>query len=68
MNLTKFRVETDADGIALVTWDVPGKSMNLIDAAMMSELESIVDTTTAGAAVKAWSLPRARTIFPAAPT
>ena len=32
MNLTQFRFENDADGIALVTWDVPGKSMNLIDA------------------------------------
>ena len=25
MNLTQFRLETDADGIALVTWDVAGK-------------------------------------------
>ena len=24
MNLTNFRFETDADGIALVTWDMPG--------------------------------------------
>ncbi len=52
MNLTQFRIETDSDGIALVTWDVPGKSMNLIDATMMSELEQVVDTTTADANVK----------------
>ena len=52
MNLTQFRLETDADGIALVTWDVPGKTMNLINAAMMSELEQIVDATTADANVK----------------
>jgi 3-hydroxyacyl-CoA dehydrogenase/enoyl-CoA hydratase/3-hydroxybutyryl-CoA epimerase len=52
MNLTQFRLETDADGIALVTWDVPGKSMNLIDAAMMSELEQIVDATTGDSQVK----------------
>jgi 3-hydroxyacyl-CoA dehydrogenase / enoyl-CoA hydratase / 3-hydroxybutyryl-CoA epimerase len=52
MNLTQFRLETDADGIALVTWDVPGKSMNLINAAMMSELEQIVDATTSDASVK----------------
>ena len=52
MNLTQFRVENDADGIALVTWDVPGKSMNLINSTMMSELESIVDATVADAAVK----------------
>ncbi|MGO9431640.1 3-hydroxyacyl-CoA dehydrogenase NAD-binding domain-containing protein [Rhodoblastus sp.] len=52
MNLTQFRLETDSDGIALVTWDVPGKSMNLINSAMMSELEQIVDATTADANVK----------------
>ncbi len=52
MNLTQFRLETDADGIALVTWDVAGKSMNLIDATMMSELEQVVDATTADADVK----------------
>ncbi len=52
MNLTQFRLETDADGIAVVTWDVAGKSMNLIDATMMSELEQVVDSTTADAGVK----------------
>ena len=30
MNLTNFRFETDADGIALATWDMPGRSMNVI--------------------------------------
>ena len=24
MNLVNFRFETDADGVALVTWDMPG--------------------------------------------
>jgi 3-hydroxyacyl-CoA dehydrogenase/enoyl-CoA hydratase/3-hydroxybutyryl-CoA epimerase len=52
MNLTEFRVETDADGIALVTWDDPGKSMNLIDVATIDELDQIVAATTADAAVK----------------
>jgi 3-hydroxyacyl-CoA dehydrogenase/enoyl-CoA hydratase/3-hydroxybutyryl-CoA epimerase len=52
MQLTQFRLETDADGIALVTWDVPGKSMNLICATMMDELDAIVEATTADAAVK----------------
>ena len=31
MNLTNFRFETDADGIALVTWDMPDRSMNVIN-------------------------------------
>ena len=30
-NGTNFKLDTDADGIALVTWDMPGRSMNVID-------------------------------------
>ena len=29
--MTNFKLDTDADGIALVTWDMPGRSMNVID-------------------------------------
>ena len=29
MTLVNFKLDTDADGIALVTWDMPGRSMNL---------------------------------------
>ena len=47
-----FTTETDADGIALVTWDMPGKSMNVFTADVMDELEAIVDATVADAAVK----------------
>ena len=31
MAFKNFRVETDADGIALGTWDIPGRSMNVLD-------------------------------------
>jgi 3-hydroxyacyl-CoA dehydrogenase/enoyl-CoA hydratase/3-hydroxybutyryl-CoA epimerase len=47
-----FKVETDADGIALVTWDIPGRSMNVLDEATVGELEEIVKQTSADAAVK----------------
>jgi len=47
-----FTVETDADGIALVTWDMPGKSMNVFTMEVMDEIEAIVDATVADAAVK----------------
>src|SRR4029077_17671934 len=43
MNLTNFRFETDADGIALVSWDMPGRSMNVINADVVGELGQIVD-------------------------
>lgn len=43
MNLTHFRFETDAEGIAILTWDSPGKSMNVITAEWMQELNSVID-------------------------
>ena len=49
---TNFTIETDADGIALVTWDMPEKSMNVFTAEVMEELNAIVDATVADAAVK----------------
>ncbi len=52
MTHTHFTLETDADGIALVTWDSPGKSMNVYTAEVMDELDAIIDATTADAAVK----------------
>ncbi|MBB3592582.1 3-hydroxyacyl-CoA dehydrogenase/enoyl-CoA hydratase/3-hydroxybutyryl-CoA epimerase [Rhizobium sp. BK529] len=52
MSYTNFTVETDADGIALVTWDMPGKSMNVFTEDVMSELDAIIDATVADSAVK----------------
>ncbi len=52
MNLNNFRFETDADGIALVTWDMPGRSMNVINPEVMSELGQIVDKISTDAAIK----------------
>ncbi|MFL5126812.1 MAG: 3-hydroxyacyl-CoA dehydrogenase NAD-binding domain-containing protein [Microvirga sp.] len=52
MNLTNFRLETDADGIATATWDMPGRSMNVIDLAVVDELSQIVETVAADAAIK----------------
>ncbi|WP_407178177.1 3-hydroxyacyl-CoA dehydrogenase NAD-binding domain-containing protein [Bradyrhizobium sp. STM 3562] len=52
MAFKNFKVELDADGIALVTWDIPGRSMNVLDETTVTELEQIVKETTADAAVK----------------
>lgn len=49
---TNFTVESDEDGIALVTWDMPGKSMNVFTADVMEELNAIIDQTVADSAVK----------------
>ena len=47
-----FKVETDADGIALVTWDMPGRSMNVFTEEVGEELNAIVDATVKDEAVK----------------
>ncbi|BAQ45251.1 MULTISPECIES: 3-hydroxyacyl-CoA dehydrogenase NAD-binding domain-containing protein [Methylobacterium] len=52
MNLTNFRFETDADGVALATWDMPGRSMNVVTPEVMDELNQIVDAVVADAAIK----------------
>src|SRR5258707_1256760 len=52
MAFKNFKIETDADGIALVTWDIPGRSMNVLDETTITELEEIVKQTSADSAVK----------------
>ena len=51
-NFTNFRFETDADGIALATWDMPGRSMNVITPEVMGELERIIETVVGDEAIK----------------
>ncbi|WP_353643079.1 3-hydroxyacyl-CoA dehydrogenase NAD-binding domain-containing protein [Mesorhizobium sp. WSM2239] len=52
MAYKNFTVETDGDGIALVTWDMPDKSMNIFTEEVMNELEAIVGQVASDAAVK----------------
>ncbi len=52
MAFKNFKVEQDADGIALVTWDIPGRSMNVLDPTSVEELDAIVRQTSEDAAVK----------------
>ena len=47
-----FTVETDADGIALVTWDMPDRSMNVFTEEVMDELDRIIDQVVADAGIK----------------
>ncbi|MFN3764749.1 MAG: 3-hydroxyacyl-CoA dehydrogenase NAD-binding domain-containing protein [Aliihoeflea sp.] len=47
-----FTVETDADGIALVTWDMPDRSMNVFTEEVMDELDKIIDQVAGDAAIK----------------
>lgn len=52
MTYKNFTIETDADGIALVTWDMPEKSMNVFTVEVMDEIDAIIDQTVADAAIK----------------
>jgi 3-hydroxyacyl-CoA dehydrogenase / enoyl-CoA hydratase / 3-hydroxybutyryl-CoA epimerase len=52
MSFANFTVETDGDGIALVTWNEPERTMNVIDAPVMAELSALVEDLTADEAVK----------------
>ena len=52
MAYKNFSYAVDADGIALVTWDMPDRSMNVFTEEVMDELEKIVGEVAADAAVK----------------
>src|SRR5918997_342389 len=52
MKLQNFRFETDSDGIALATWDMPGRSMNVITTDIMDELSQIIDKVAGDEAIK----------------
>ncbi len=41
--MKNFKIEMDGDGIALITWDMPGRSMNVISASVLSELVQLVE-------------------------
>ena len=52
MPYTHFKLDVDGDGIALVTWDSPGRSMNVIDPKVIEELAAIVEQVASDAAIK----------------
>jgi 3-hydroxyacyl-CoA dehydrogenase/enoyl-CoA hydratase/3-hydroxybutyryl-CoA epimerase len=50
--MSNFKIETDADGIALVTWDMAGRSMNVITMDLIAELGAVVEKIANDAAIK----------------
>jgi len=47
-----FTMKKDDDGVAIITWDVPGKSMNVMSMEAWPLLESLIDDALADDAVK----------------
>jgi 3-hydroxyacyl-CoA dehydrogenase/enoyl-CoA hydratase/3-hydroxybutyryl-CoA epimerase len=52
MTTQNFRFDLDADGVALITWDMPGRSMNVLTPEAIEELNALIDKVAASAAIK----------------
>ncbi len=50
--MTDFTYAVDADGVATITWDVPGRSMNVMSREGFAEVSGMVDRALADPAVK----------------
>ncbi|MFP7672637.1 3-hydroxyacyl-CoA dehydrogenase NAD-binding domain-containing protein [Marivita sp. S0852] len=50
--MTDFTMKKDAGGVAIITWDVPGKSMNVMSRESMMALNDLIDDALADEAVK----------------
>src|SRR4249919_3826538 len=50
--MANFNIDVDADGIALITWDMSDRSMNVINTGVIEEFGALVDKVTADAAIK----------------
>ena len=50
--MANFTFDLDADGIALVTWDMADRSMNVINVDVIAELGTLVEKVAGDAAIK----------------
>ncbi|MFB2593220.1 3-hydroxyacyl-CoA dehydrogenase NAD-binding domain-containing protein [Paracoccus sp. p4-l81] len=50
--MTDFSMKTGDNGVAIITWDVPGKSMNVLSMTGAAELDDLIDAALADEAVK----------------
>src|SRR5712692_3455594 len=63
MTYTNFKLDIDGDGIALLTWDVPDRSMNVVTLPGIDDLSAIVEKLAADAAVKGVVITSAKETF-----
>ncbi len=52
MELTNFKWDQDADGIVTLSWDVPGRTMNVLTASAIGELAAVADKVASDAGIK----------------
>jgi 3-hydroxyacyl-CoA dehydrogenase/enoyl-CoA hydratase/3-hydroxybutyryl-CoA epimerase len=52
MELKNFKWDQDADGIVTLSWDVPGRSMNVLTTSAIAELAAVADKVANDASIK----------------
>ena len=70
--MKNFKLDKDADGILLVTFDMPGRSMNVLNEGSMGEIAEFTqmiksDESIKGAVIASANLWQRRTSGPASP-
>ena len=50
--MENFKIEVDSDGVALVTFDVPGRTMNTLTASVIKEVGEVVERIKSDEAIK----------------
>jgi 3-hydroxyacyl-CoA dehydrogenase/enoyl-CoA hydratase/3-hydroxybutyryl-CoA epimerase len=63
--MSDFTLQTDSDGVATLAWDVPGKSMNVLNLDSLRELDALVAQALADDAVKGIVITSAKKDFAA---
>ncbi len=63
MTYANFKLDIDAAGIALVTWDVPDRTMNVITLKGIEEFAAIVERVASDAAIKGAVVTSAKDTF-----
>jgi 3-hydroxyacyl-CoA dehydrogenase/enoyl-CoA hydratase/3-hydroxybutyryl-CoA epimerase len=61
--MTDFTMKIDADGVAVITWDVPDKSMNVLSREAFATVETLLDQALADDAVKGIVLTSGKSTF-----
>jgi len=58
-----FKFEVDGDGIALITWDMPNRSMNVLSQGSMGDMASIIEKIMSDDAIKGAVLTSGKNAF-----
>lgn len=63
MKLTNFKFEVDGDGVALATFDMPDRTMNVISASVLEDLVAIADEVAGDDKIKGLVITSAKKDF-----